>query len=321
MGVLNRTPDSFSDGGRFVYDGGDDSAAMRRLDELREEGADIVDIGAESTRPGSAPVPAEEQLARLRWIVVEAAQRIPLVSIDTTSPEVAAWALDQGASIVNSVALEPAAELGALCARYGAALVLMHSRGSMAAMPGYSLYDDAAYGDVVADVTREWSAAAQRALDAGLPPSELLLDPGLGFAKNARHSLELCARLDELCNLGFPVLVGPSRKSFVARAAAPGGLDPAAAKVPLAPPEERLGGTIAAVLACIERGASVVRVHDVGQVRQAIAVFEAIERAGAGAGAGAGTGTDTDTGTGTGTGTGTVTGTGTDAMQEGRANA
>jgi dihydropteroate synthase len=277
MGVLNRTPDSFSDGGQFV----DDSAALRRVGELCDEGADILDIGAESTRPGSAEVKAEEQIARLGSIIREAVKTIPLVSIDTTSPEVAAWALDQGASIVNSVSLDPAAQLGTLCARYDAALVLMHSRGSMAAMPGYSLYDDAAYGDVVADVSREWSAAAQRALDAGLPPSELLFDPGLGFAKNARHSLELCARLDELCNLGFPVLVGPSRKSFVARAAAPGGLDQdkAAKKTQLAPPEARLGGTIAAVLACIERGASVVRVHDVGQVHQAIAVFEAIEGA------------------------------------------
>ncbi|HLM75469.1 MAG TPA: dihydropteroate synthase, partial [Polyangiaceae bacterium] len=185
MGVLNRTPDSFSDGGRFV----DDSAALRRVQELCDEGADIVDIGAESTRPGSDPVSAEDQIARLGEVVREAAQRGPLVSIDTTLPEVAAWALDQGAAIVNSVSLEPAAALGALCARYDAALVLMHCRGNMAAMPGYSLYDDAAYGDVVADVAREWSAAAQRALDAGLPPSELLMDPGLGFAKNARHSL------------------------------------------------------------------------------------------------------------------------------------
>lgn len=304
MGVLNRTPDSFSDGGRFM----DDAAARRRVDDLCEEGADIVDIGAESTRPGSSPVPAGEQIARLGAIVREAAKRIPLVSIDTTSPDVAAWALDQGASIVNSVSLDPAAEFGALCAHYDAALVLMHCRGSMAAMPGYSLYDDAAYGDVVADVTREWSAAAQRALDAGLPPSELLMDPGLGFAKNARHSLELCARLDELCNLGFPVLVGPSRKSFVARAAA--GLSRGDEKTKVPPPEERLGGTIAAVLACIERGASVVRVHDVGQVRQAIAVFEAIE------GAGARTDTHTDTRTRTGTRTDTET-----SSQEGRAHA
>lgn len=273
MGILNRTPDSFSDGGQFV----DDGAALRLVSELVDDGADILDIGAESTRPGSQPVPAEEQIARLGGVVREAGERIGIVSIDTSSPDVAAWALDQGASVVNSVSLEPAAELGALCARYDAALVLMHSRGTMAAMPGYSLYDDAAYGDVVADVTREWSAAAQRALDAGLPPSELLFDPGLGFAKNARHSLELCARLDELCALGFPVLVGPSRKSFLARAAAPGGAGNS--NETIAPPGARLGGTVAATLACIERGASVARVHDVGQVRQAIAVFEAIEGA------------------------------------------
>jgi dihydropteroate synthase len=273
MGVLNRTPDSFSDGGLFL----DDSAALRHVELLRGEGADVLDIGAESTRPGSASIAPSEQIKRLGGVLREAAARIPIVSIDTTSVEVAEYALGEGATVVNSVSLEPAAELGALCARHGAALVLMHSRGPMAAMPGFSMVDDAAYGDVVADVAREWSAAAERALDAGLPPSELLFDPGLGFAKNARHSLELCARLEELCALGFPVVVGASRKSFLAKAAA---LYAAGQKegepAPQAPPEARLGGTIAATLACIERGASVVRVHDVAQVRQAIAVFEMI---------------------------------------------
>lgn len=274
MGVLNKTPDSFSDGGRFV----NDSAALRHVELLRDEGADVLDIGAESTRPGSQPVPPSEQIERLGSLVRDAVELIPIVSIDTTSVEVAQHALDQGASVVNSVALEPAAELGALCARYGAAFVLMHSRGPMSAMPGFSMVDDAAYGDVVADVAREWSAAAQRALDAGLPPSELLLDPGLGFAKNARHSIELCARLDELCALGFPVVVGPSRKSFLAKTAAARAARREGEKAP-APPEARLGGTIAATLACIEHGASVVRVHDVAQAQQAIAVFEAIEQA------------------------------------------
>ncbi|WP_233562486.1 dihydropteroate synthase, partial [Sorangium cellulosum] len=129
------------------------------------------------------------------------------VSIDTTSPAVAARALDDGAAVVNTISLDGAAELGALCARRGASLVLMHSRGPMSAMAGFSAYPDDAYSDVVADVAREWSSAAARALDAGLPQGELVLDPGLGFAKNARQSLELCARLDELCALGFPVLV------------------------------------------------------------------------------------------------------------------
>ncbi len=270
MGILNRTPDSFSDGGRFL----DDDAALAQVDAMIAEGAEVIDLGAESTRPGAEPVAASEQIARLGDLVRVVAQRGTLVSIDTTSPEVAAWALADGATIVNSIALEPAAALGALAAKHGAALVLMHSRGPMSAMKGFSVYADEAYGDVVADVAREWLAAADRALAAGLPRESLLLDPGLGFAKNARQSLELCARLDELCALGFPVLVGPSRKSFVARAAMEG------REGPLPPPEARLGGTIAATIACVERGARVVRAHDIAPVKQALAVAAALRGAG-----------------------------------------
>lgn len=264
MGILNRTPDSFSDGGRFM----DDAAALARVDAMIAGGAAIIDIGAESTRPGSRPIEADEQLARLGVVVQAAARRGALVSIDTTAPAVAERALADGAAIVNSVSLEPAAELGELCRAHRASLVLMHCRGSMADMRGFSVYADDAYGDVVADVAREWTAAAERALRAGLPREDLVLDPGLGFAKNARQSIELCARLDELVALGFPVLVGPSRKSFVARTA---GGDAA--------PDERLGGTLAAVLACVERGAAMVRAHDVAETRQAIAVSAAIGRA------------------------------------------
>lgn len=270
MGVINRTPDSFSDGGRFV----DDGAALAQIERLVEDGADVIDIGAESTRPGAKPIPPDEQIARLGGVVREAAKRGVIVSIDTTSAEVAERAIGDGATIVNSVSLEAAASLGALCGRAGASLVLMHCRGSMTSMPDFSAYDDAAYGDVIADVGRELLAAADRAIAAGLARGEVVLDPGLGFAKNARHSLELCARLDEICALGFPVLVGPSRKSFVARAEVEVG-----ARGSLAPPEGRLGGTIAAALECVARGAAVVRVHDVAEIRQAIAVTSAISAA------------------------------------------
>jgi dihydropteroate synthase len=266
MGILNRTPDSFSDGGRFV----DDGAAAAQIDAMIREGAAIIDIGAESTRPGAAPIDAAEQLARLGGVVRAASRRGVLVSIDTTAPAVAERALRDGARVVNSVSLEPAVELGALAAAHGAALVLMHSRGAMTEMAGFSVCADEAYGDVVADVAREWSAAAERAMHAGLPREDLVLDPGLGFFKNARHSLELCARLDELAALGFPVLVGPSRKSFVARAA---GVDPPA------PPDHRLGGSLAAAIACVERGAAIVRVHDVAETRQALAVAAALRAA------------------------------------------
>lgn len=269
MGILNRTPDSFSDGGLFS----DDRAALSQIEKLGAAGADLIDIGAESTRPGSKAISAEEQIQRLGPVVRAAADLFSVVSIDTTLPDVAAWALDQGASVVNSVSLEPARELGALCAERGAALVLMHSRGSMSEMRGFSVYEDRAYGDVVGDVRREWMAAAQQALNAGLPRGDLIFDPGFGFAKNARQSLVLCARLHEFLDLGFDVLVGPSRKSFVAAALKERGMDPP-------PPQERLPGSIAAALACVARGARIVRVHDVAEMRQALAMHEGIAEAG-----------------------------------------
>lgn len=261
MGVLNVTPDSFSDGGLFH----DARAAERRITELRAEGAEIIDIGAESNRPGAAAVSAADQIARIGSAVSIAVAAGAIVSIDTTLPEVADRALADGATIVNSVSLDAAEDLGRLAAARGAALVLMHSRGPMSSMAGFSVYADDGYRDVVSDVGEELSAAAERALAAGLPRGELILDPGLGFAKNARQSLELCARLGELRALGFPLLVGPSRKSFIAHVASGG-------SVRVAPPSERLGGTIAAVLACVARGAEIVRVHDVAAVRQALAI-------------------------------------------------
>lgn len=266
MGILNRTPDSFSDGGLFESE----AAARARIDALVAEGADIIDVGAESTRPGAPRVSDAEQLARLGESVAYAASRGVLVSIDTTSVAVAEHALGEGASIVNSVSLEPAAELGALAARRGAALVLMHSRGPMEAMGGFSVYDDRAYGDVVADVARELLAAGERALRAGLPRDALLFDPGLGFAKNARHSLTLTARLAELRALGFPLVVGPSRKSYLAHATRE------APDAPLDPPEARLGATVAACLACAARGADILRVHDVAVVKRALAFASAL---------------------------------------------
>jgi dihydropteroate synthase len=265
MGILNRTPDSFSDGGLFL----DDDRAIAHVDAMVAGGAAIVDVGAESTRPGAPRVDDAEQIARLGTVVAKVAARA-IVSIDTTSPAIAARAIDDGASVVNSVSLDAAAELGALTASRGAWLVLMHSRGAMADMHGFSSTADDAYGDVVADVAREWTAAAERAMKAGLPRDRLVLDPGFGFFKNARHSVELCARLDELVALGFPVLVGASRKSFVTRAAG---------DAPPAPPDRRLGGSLAAVLACVDRGAAIVRTHDVAETRQALAVHAALARA------------------------------------------
>ena len=181
MGVCNVTPDSFSDGGRYLGA----EAARARVDELLAEGADLVDVGGESTRPGAAPVAAKEQLARTLEVVRYAAERGACVSIDTASPEVAAACLDAGACAVNDVSCLRDAELARVAAASGAALVLMHARGTQAEMRGYGAVPDDAYGDVVDDVLREWGDAAGRATAAGLPREALLMDPGLGFAKNA----------------------------------------------------------------------------------------------------------------------------------------
>lgn len=263
MGVLNVTPDSFFDGGRFL----DPTQAASQVDRLVSEGAEIIDIGGESSRPGSESVPDDVQIERITAAVraALATQRV-WVSIDTTSPIVADRMLKLGAHIINDVSCLREPELSAVVARHGATLILMHSRGSMSEMKGYSRYPDDAYRDVVADVLTDWRGARDRAVARGVPRERIWLDPGLGFAKNARHSFELLQRTAELTAEGVPVVVGPSRKSFIAAA------DPA-------PPEERLGGTIAACVFAARAGASVLRVHDVHAVKQALAVDRLLHRA------------------------------------------
>jgi dihydropteroate synthase len=257
MGVCNVTPDSFSDGGRFF----DARAARARVDELLAEGADIVDVGGESTRPGAAPVPPDQQLRRILDVVRHAADRGAVVSVDTTHPDVAGACLECGASIVNDVSCLRDPGLAGIVASAGGVLLLMHARGLQEEMGGFSQYPDAAYGDVVADVLREWEAAAARAVAAGLPRSSLAMDPGLGFAKNARHSATLLARVGELvAALDVPVAVGASRKSFLSTVDRD------------APPGERLGASIAAALHAVRAGTSIVRVHDVRATRQALAL-------------------------------------------------
>jgi dihydropteroate synthase len=258
MGVLNVTPDSFFDGGRFLGE----EAAVRRVDELLAEGADIIDLGAESSRPGATPVPASTQTERLGPALERAVAQGAVLSVDTTSPEVARWALGRGVEVINDVSCLADPELARVVADYGAHLVLMHMRGGLGSMRGFSEYPDGAYRDLVEDVLAEWTQARDRAEAAGLERSHILFDPGLGFAKNARQSLALLRRLAEFGRAGARVVVGPSRKSFVAA------LDPV-------PPEGRLGGTIAACLVAVKRGATVLRVHDVRAVRQALMVVRA----------------------------------------------
>jgi len=261
MGVVNATSDSFYAAGRSETV----SAARARIDQLVAEGAEIADIGGESSRPGAAVVPDAEQLARIEPAVAYAVASGRLhVSVDTTSALVADRMLELGAVLVNDVSCLADLDLARVTARRGKTLILMHTRGGLGSMSGFSEYPDDAYDDVVADVRREWCAARDRAVAVGLPRERIWLDPGIGFGKNARHSLELLRRLGELCDLGVPLVVGASRKSFI-RAVDDVG------------PEERLGGTIAAGLWCAARGASVLRVHDVRAMRQALAMTERLD--------------------------------------------
>jgi dihydropteroate synthase len=260
MGVVNATPDSFYSAGRSESQ----AAALARVDQLRDEGAEIADIGGESSRPGADAVAPEEQIARIEPAVARAVATGRLqVSVDTTSPAVAERMLAIGAVLVNDVSCLADADLARVTARAGATLILMHTRGALGSMAGFSEYPDDAYEDVVVDVKREWCAARDRAVAAGLPRERVWFDPGIGFGKNARQSFELLRRLSELRDLGVPLVVGASRKSFI-RAVDDAG------------PEERLGGTIAACLWCAAQGADVLRVHDVRAVRQALSVTEVL---------------------------------------------
>lgn len=266
MGVLNVTPDSFFDGGRYL----DGAAAVRRGRELLDEGADIVDIGGESTRPGSSPIPLEEELRRV-LPVVEALSRDERVrdgsarlSIDTTKPEVATAAVAVGAAIVNDIS----ATLGEVTAAAGAAFVAMHSKG-----PPKTMQDEPRYDDVVAEVSAHLVQRASAAERAGV--QEVFIDPGIGFGKTAHHNLALLRALPSITELGWPVLVGTSRKAFLGRIVA-GGPD-----AEPAPSSERFEGSLASAVWCMACGAAVVRVHDVRATAQAARLLEAVSQAGA----------------------------------------
>jgi len=259
VGVVNATPDSFSDGGRFL----DAAAAEAHALRLAAEGADVVDVGGESTRPGAPPVPEAEEIARVVPIVERLRARdFPLpISVDTSKGAVARAALAAGADLVNDVTGLSDPDLGRAVAEAGVPVVLMHMRGTPADMQSR-----AAYGDVVEDVVRELGEALRRADAAGIPRERTILDPGIGFAKTAEQSVALVARIAELRALGRPLLVGPSRKSFIG-------------KVTGATVDDRLPGTLAAVAACVLSGVEFLRVHDVAPARQAARVAAAFRDA------------------------------------------
>jgi dihydropteroate synthase len=254
MGVLNVTPDSFSDGGRFL----DPAAAIAQAQRLAAEGADILDVGAESSRPygNAVAVPLDEERARLASILpAVVALGIP-VSIDTMKAAVAAWALETGATIVNDVwGLQRDPDMARVVAEHDAPVIVMHNRD--AADPRI---------DIVADVTAFFERSLAIAAGAGIPSERIVLDPGIGFGKTPEQSLTCIARLDAWRGFGLPLLVGASRKRFIHSIVA-------------SEPAERLGGSLAAHLLAVENGAAIIRVHDVEPTVQALAVAAAIRRA------------------------------------------
>jgi len=260
MGIVNVTPDSFSDGGEFV----DPEAAIRHARRLLDEGADIIDVGGESTRPGSAPTPPEEEARRVLPVIRALAEAGVVVSIDTRRASVMEAALAAGARIVNDVTgLEGDPASLAVVAAAKAPVVLMHMRGDPATMQSHAVYED-----VVTEVADWLEARIAACAAAGIPRERIVVDPGIGFAKTGAHNLEILARLATLHGLGCAILVGASRKSFIGRLAR------------AETPKERLPGSLAAALAALGQGAHILRVHDVAATRQSVAVWQAILDAG-----------------------------------------
>ena len=255
MGVLNVTPNSFSDGGRFL----EPSPALERARRMVAEGADVLDIGAESSRPygGAVAVPAEEEIRRLAPVLPAAAALGTPISIDTMKAKVAAWAIACGAAVVNDVwGLQRDSDLARVCAEHAVPVIIMHNRES--ADPSI---------DIMADIVAFLSRSLEIAARAGIARERIVLDPGIGFGKTPEQSIVVIARLAELKSFGLPLLVGASRKRFIDR-------------ISPAPPDQRLGGSIAAHLAAAASGAAIIRAHDVAETVQALRVAAAIASAG-----------------------------------------
>ncbi|MBI3507162.1 MAG: dihydropteroate synthase [Proteobacteria bacterium] len=258
MGIVNATPDSFSDGGDFY----DTAAAIAHGLRLREEGADILDVGGESTRPGADPVPEDEEIRRVVPVIEALAKQGVVVSIDTTHAATMRAALDAGAAIVNDVTAltgDPASL--ALVASRQAGVVLMHMQGEPRTMQANPTYDDAPR-----DIVRYLRGRVEACRAAGIAPELIAIDPGIGFGKTVAHNAEILARVNLLRELGVTVLIGASRKAFI------GALSKGER------PKERLPGSLAAALAAVSGGADILRVHDVAATRQALAVWHAVER-------------------------------------------
>ncbi|HEX6278794.1 MAG TPA: dihydropteroate synthase [Pyrinomonadaceae bacterium] len=259
MGILNVTPDSFSDGGRYA----DVDAALTRAEEMIGEGAAIIDIGGESTRPGSERVPADVEIERIVPVIEAIAKRFDIpISIDTSKSAVAEAAIDAGAEIINDISgLRFDEGIAGVAARSKAGLVLMHSRGEFETMHSQPPVDD-----IIAEVSNDFRRSLSIAASHGVVPDAIVLDVGIGFGKTPEQNLELIAKLDRIADTfkQFPLLVGASRKSFIGKA-----LDGA-------PPEDRLSGSIAAAVAAVMNGAKILRVHDVRETIEALKITNAI---------------------------------------------
>ncbi|HOW71503.1 MAG TPA: dihydropteroate synthase [Phycisphaerae bacterium] len=265
FGILNVTPDSFSDAGRFMTP----AAAVDAGCRMADEGADAIDVGGESTRPGSTFVSPDEQIRRTGPVIEELTRRLtgtdaPAISIDTRLASVARAALDAGATIVNDISALHDPEMGPLIAARGAGVILMHMKGTPANMQA-----DPIYVDVVEEIRSFLQQRMATALAAGIPADRIILDPGIGFGKTTSHNLMIIRNLHRFVDLGAPTLVGPSRKRFIGEV------------LRLPSPTDRLHGTLATVAACVLAGVECVRVHDVAAARQVADLSAAIHRAGA----------------------------------------
>ena len=268
MGIVNVTPDSFSDGGQLL----DPARAVDAAVQMVADGADLLDVGGESTRPGAEPVRQDEELRRVLPVIEGLASRVTVpISIDTYKPAVAEAALRAGASLVNDISgLRYEPDLAGVVARHRAAIVLMHTRGR-----SRDMYKEAVYHDVIDEVLDELRESVAFATGGGIPSERIIVDPGLGFAKEPAHTYETLARLEEFSELGRPLLVGPSRKRFLTRP-----FDVAQGKSPGrdAPASERDWATAAAVSAAVFAGAHIVRVHAVREMTQVVRVSDEIRK-------------------------------------------
>lgn len=260
MGILNVTPDSFSDGGQFVCP----EAAVARAIEMAEQGADIIDVGGESTRPGSDRVSVEEELNRVVPVIRETARAVSCaISVDTMKAKVAEEALGAGAHIINDVsALQADPAMAGVAASSGAGLVLMHMKGTPRTMQ-----ENPSYGSVVDEVLAELRAQADQALSAGCSPAQLCIDPGIGFGKDLDHNLSLLRELGRFAELGYPLLVGVSRKRFLGMLTGK------------EYPADRMAGSLAAAVFCMMNGAQILRVHDVKESCDAARVVDKLRYA------------------------------------------